>query len=73
MESEIFAYFDDTLAFRSVASRSRYSLLNLKISLSFFKKSKGGTTLNKKKIVFNFHEIENMILLLSRDLTNEIC
>ena len=47
-------YFDDILAFRSVARCSLASQLNLKISLSYFEKSKGGTILYQKKLSLIF-------------------
>ena len=72
MESEIFTYFDDTLASRSVASRSQASELNLKISLSSFEKFKGGPFCIKEKFFAICHEIENLKSLWSKDLTHEI-
>ena len=58
MESQIYTYLNDNLAFRSVASRSCDSQTDFRIILKILKKPKGGPSMSKKfssPIPLKFH------------------
>ena len=58
-ENEIYTYFDDTLASKSVASRSQASRVSSKISLNILENPKGRPLWVKKCFVSDCYGIQN--------------